>query len=441
MKKYTIKQTKFSTPVLPKLIEQKSKDNNFVLNGQNHKYVKFLIDLYNKSATHKAMIVTKSNISAGHSVTLSDNSIMDESKKEELNTWFDCINEDEETLHDVVCDMSLNYHIFGYAFLQVIWNKGKTIHSIQNIDASLIACGMAKNGKVESFYFSNDWSNWQKSENKPILLPAFNPDNIQPGKPQILMVRKKEPGLVYYSNPLYNQTTINYALQEFDLSVFLLNNTNSSFFPSAIITHLEPGITEEQQDDIVESFNDLYTGTDQKKIVHVFLNDKELKPVVDAFPQQDEYTKFLEMNKQAQNMIAVGHMIVNKNLACIPNEGGIMGDRTSIQDSFELLLKSIKITQLLFEKAINKIIKHKVEGAKIKINTSSPLQFKAFSENILSQVMTQPEIRNELGLAQLQPDDVTNLDEVRKKNPDLNNGQLVYPNSIIEQDNANKPKE
>jgi hypothetical protein len=51
--------------------------------------------------------------------------------------------------------------------------------------------------------------------------------------------------------------------------------------------------------------------------------------------------------------------------------------------------------------------------------------------------MTQTELRKELNLPPLQNGEKTNLDTVRENNPDLNNGQAVYPNSILEQDQAN----
>lgn len=438
--KYIVRNIQFSEPVQPKLTETIVKSNSIVLNGQNHKFVKFLIDLFQKSASHKTIIQTKSNMTAGHEIKIDieNGNIINE---KEVKNFLNNVNDNGDTLQEVIADLSLDYHIFGYCFLQVIWTKGKSIYSIEHIDASTIACGKAKNGKIDNFYYSNDWSTYlTKPENAPVLLPAFNSENITTGKPQIIMIKKKEPGLVYYANPTYDQTTINYALQEFDLSAFLLNNTNQGFFPSAVITHLEPGMSDDQMDDIIESFDQLYTGTKQKKIIHVFPGDKDLKPIVDPFPTNDDYTKFIELNKTAQRMICIGHGIVNSQLACIPNEGGVFGDRNSIQDSFELLLKNnIRPVQILIEKAINKVLQYKFEGVKIQIQTQSPLQFKGFSENILSQVMTQTEIRNELGLSPLKEGDVTNLDSVRKSNPDLNNGQAVYPNSIIEQDAANNP--
>lgn len=436
-KNYVVRTVQQSQMQYPKLVEQKSADANYVLNGTNHKYVKFLNELYQKSATHRAMIKTKANMTAGHKVIYNQDLSVEEIAV--LENWFKNINQEGDSLHDIITSLALDFHIFGYCFIQVGYNKLKEPNYINHIDATTIAVGKTnKEGKIDNYYFSNDWSNYKKEEFKPISLNAFNPDNVTPGKTQILMIKAKEPGLVYYSAPTYDETTMLYALQEYDLAKFHLNNTNNGFFPSALITHYEPGMNEQQQDDVIDSFEHLYTGTQQKKLVHLFINDKDLTPKVEPFPSNDDDEKFLELNKICESKIAIGHMIVNKALAGLTNESGALGDRTSIQDSFELLLKNtIRPVQKLIEKGINKVIQVKVPSAQIYIMTESPLQFKAFSENILSQVMTQAEIRNELGLQPLKNNEQTNLDTVRSANPDLNNGQAVYPGSILEQDSAN----
>lgn len=426
----TAKAISFSKPEVPKLVEQTKNGMEFVLNGRNHSFVKFLTELYNKSATHKALINTKSDMIAGHTVTFEEG---DDAVKEKASLFFEQVNENGETLHDILKKCALDYAIYGYAFIQVIWSNSKeSVAGLAHVDASAIACGKAdETGTVTEFFFNNDWSNPRKGD--PVRIPAFNRN--KPGKRQLLMIRNYEPGLVYYCNPAYDRSTMNYALMEFDLSEFHLSNLNHGFFPSAIISHFNLA-TEDEQDRIVEAFEDIYTGTKGKKIMHLWAENREMAPKIDTFQLNNLDTLFAALNTIAREQIVIGHRIMNKQLAGISQEGSL-GDKNIIQDSFQLLHSEvIRPAQQLFESALNKILSVNFPKIKIRINTASPVSFE-FSENILSQILTQDELRAKIGYAPLDPGTPTNLDTVRNANPDLNNGQTVYPNSILEQDQAN----
>lgn len=415
-----------STPELPKMVEVKQDKNKFILNGINHKFVKFLLDLYQKSATHKAITKTKANMIAGM--------VQYDITNTELSDWLKNINQDGESINEVLSKLALDLAISNYGFLQITRNRAGEIFGINHIDFSTVAIGEAnEKGVVENYYICNDWSKHKQEKFFPKEIAAYNPNKKD--AVSILMVKTYEPGTMYYPNAPIDESTRNYALAEFDISNYHLNNINSGFFAQAIITHFNQA-TPEEQEQFVRDFENFYSGKNAKKVLHIWSDTNA--PKVEKFDLNDSDKLFDFLSKLCREQIAIGHMAVNKQIYAISSDS-TLGDRQSIQDGFQILLSQvIKPVQCLIENALNKIIQNKFgSDSMIELTTPSPLAFE-FSENILNMILSQDELRAKIGYAPLTEEQQTNLDRIRSTS-DINNGQALYSTSIIQQDNANKP--
>ena len=148
-------------------------------------YPQFLIDLYNNSSTHRAIITTTAAMIAGNDI------IIDEDGKEEnvdryvkLQNFFNYAN-GKETLHEILEKVSLDFKLQGAFALHLIWNKAKTeIVEIHHVPCERVRAGIPNAmGVVDTYYVSADWSDTR--ENPPTPIAAFN-SNDRTGASQIL---------------------------------------------------------------------------------------------------------------------------------------------------------------------------------------------------------------------------------------------------------------
>ncbi len=92
---------------------------------------------------------------------------------------------------------------------------------------------------------------------------------------------------------------------------------------------------------------------------HIFVDDKDLAPKVDFVPDKHEDEKFIELNKVCEAKLAIGHKIVNRNLACIPNEGGTFTGLVYSDNRVESTLSGSSGGLLFYEGAISGVITDK----------------------------------------------------------------------------------
>ena len=86
-------------------------------------YPNFLIDLYNTSSTHSAIINTTSEMIAGEDIIVEESENLEQFVK--LKKFFAEAN-GKETLHEVIKKLSFDFKLQGAFAIHIIWNKAKT---------------------------------------------------------------------------------------------------------------------------------------------------------------------------------------------------------------------------------------------------------------------------------------------------------------------------
>jgi hypothetical protein len=360
---------------------KEKKGEGYMQYGQNNDYPQYLLDLFNKSAKHNAIVRGKVNYIVGNGWA-SEQSIVKQ------------VNRDE-TLNDLTKKVALDLELFGGAYIQVIWGVlGETIAELWHCDYTKIRT----NKDNTQFWYKEDWKlNKEKAE----VYSAFNPKN--PVGVQILYVKEYRPGMNVYSLPGYFGA-LNYIESDVEVSKHVLGNAQTGFSASKLITLPNGEPSPDEKRAVSRQFDNMYTGADGKKYLLAFVNDATRKPIVDDLGASD-LTKedFGRVDELIQTNIFSGHQITSPDLFGIAVPGQL-GNRQQLRDSYEIFNNTyVRYKQMQLEGVFNMLGGYAGVTEDLKIIPTDPIGIE-FTENVLIQNMSKDEIREMLNLPPLEVD-------------------------------------
>ena len=158
-----INLVKMSSYTTPKIEENPARE--WVEYGRDNNYYQFLIDRFNGSAVNNAIITGIGEMIYGQGLdaTDADKRPLDYAKMK-------LIFRDED-----IRKVSLDLKLLGQSAFNVVWNKGKTeIKKAKHIPIQNLRPEKAVDGKIQAYYYSDDWSQFRKDKFKPIRIDAFD---------------------------------------------------------------------------------------------------------------------------------------------------------------------------------------------------------------------------------------------------------------------------
>jgi len=368
----------FDRAVQPRFEEKKGK--GWVEFGELNNYPNYLIDLYNESPKHGAIVKSKTTYIYGKGF---ENAGLANSRGESWNNILKkCIKDDE---------------LFRGYYLQVIWNRIGQIAEIYHIDFAKVRVSKDLN----TYYVKNDWTDYKE---KPRQYPAFN-TNDKYGS-QILYVKEYNSTSEVYPLPQYF-SCLNYIESDIEVSRHILGNAKQGFVGSTLI-NLNNGMPhEEKQAEVEKSLLRKFTGHDGKRVVIMFNpsreNSAEIQNLGTTMLTKEDFTN---VNNLIQQEIFAGHQIVSPALMGIKTEGQL-GSRSEIRDSYEIFNNTyVRERQDEFNTMFTQLRNLKGEAGEFNIQPVEPLKFE-FTEGIMAQNLTQNEIRELMGREPLQSNEVT----------------------------------
>ena len=290
---------------------KEKKGEGYIQYGEKNDYPTYLIELFNKSAKHNAIVKSKVHYINGNGWAGSEEFI------EHINRT--------ETLNDLTRKVSLDIELFGGAYLEVIWGVGK-ISEIWHCDYSKFRT----NKDNTQYWYKEDW----KDRNEQYqVYAAFNPKN--PVGKQIYYIKEYRPNQGAYSLPSYFGA-LNYIESDIEVSKHVLGNAKTGFSASKLITLPNGEPSPDEQRVVHNKFKNTYTGADGIKYMLAFVNDASRKPIVDDLGQSD-LTKedFGRVDSLIQVNIFSGHQITTPSIFGIA-EAGKLGSRTEMRDGYEI---------------------------------------------------------------------------------------------------------
>ena len=356
---------------------KEKKGEGYMQYGQNNDYPQYLLDLFNKSAKHNAIIRGKVNYIVGNGWA------GDEAIVKKVNR--------EESLIDLTKKVALDLELFGGAYIQVIWSvMGEQVAELWHCDYTKIRT----NKDNTQFWYKEDWKATRNQE-KAEIYNAFNPAN--PYGVQILYVKEYRPGMNVYSLPGYFGA-LNYIESDVEVSKHVLGNAQTGFSASKLITlpNAEPSPDEKRA--VSRQFDNMYTGADGKKYLLAFVNDATRKPIVDDLGASD-LTKedFGRVDELIQTNIFSGHQITSPDLFGIAVPGQL-GNRQQMRDSYEIFNNTyIRYKQMQIEGVFNMLAKYAGVTIELKLQPVDPIGID-FSESVILQVAPKEWILEKLGI-------------------------------------------
>jgi hypothetical protein len=357
---------------------KEKKGEGYVQYGDRNDYPIYLVELFNKSAKHNAIVKSKVHYITGNGWKGND----------QAETFIQKVNR-MESLDDLTRKVSLDTELFGGYYLEIIWSVTAQLAEIWHLDYTKVRT----NKDNTQFWYKEDWTD--RNEN-PLIYTAFNPNN--PTGKQILYVKEYRPNMGIYSLPGYFGA-LNYIESDIEISKHVLGNAQTGFSASKLITLPNGEPSDEEKRNIEKRFTNRFSGSDGKKFILAFVNDSARKPIVDDLGASD-ITKedFGRVDTLIQTNIFSGHQITTPSIFGIA-EAGKLGARSEMRDGYEIFKNTyVNSKQMHLEGVFNMLAKYRgVVDPELSIIPTEPIGFE-FTENILKEIAPKEWLLEKAGI-------------------------------------------
>lgn len=362
-------------------------------------YPQFLIDLYYNSSTQAAIINATSEMISGEDIVIDDEDGADLDRIVKLKQFLAAAN-GQETLMEVVKKVSFDFKLQGAFAINIVWSADRTtISELYHIPVEKVrACKPNEYGKVEGYFISADWSNTRK--NKPYYVPAFNTkDRTSPN--QVLYSGLYSPSMSVYHTPDYVAAN-NWALVDQRVAEFHLSNISNGFAGSYFINFCNGVPQMEERLQMESSLAKKFSGAHNSgKFVLTFSDDKNRAPEITPISVSDADKQYLALQELLVQNILTGHRCTSPVLMGIKSDTGLGNNADELNSAANYYLNTVvKPYQEHILKTLSKIFIVNDMNLPVSFVQLKPITIK-FTNQDLAAVMTQDEIREELGLPPL----------------------------------------
>jgi hypothetical protein len=372
----------FAEAKQPEYKEKKGEGGGYIEFGHKNEYPNYLVDLFNKSAKHNAIIKGKVNYITGNGFKIVGDA-------DPIGEQFIASANQSESLTEILRKVSTDIEIFGGAYLQIIWSQvGENLSEIYHLDYTKVRA----NEDNTQYWYSD---NWKDQKYKKEVYNAFN-SQLRTGT-QILYLKEYRPNLNAYALPGYFGA-LNYIESDIEISKHVLGNAQTGFSASKLITLPNGEPTDDEKRTIERKFTDRFTGSDGKKFILSFTNDASRKPIVDDLGASD-ITKedFQNVDKLIQQNLYAGHQITAPDLFGIATPGQL-GTRQQMRDSYEIFKNTyVNDKQIYLEQVFSLLAKLHGASGILQIVPVEPIGIE-FSEAVIKELAPKEWILEKLGI-------------------------------------------
>lgn len=360
-----LKWFNFSIEPIPEY--KAAKDGTFVKYGADNNYNERLIELFDRSTFHNAILLGKADFIAGSGIDYNK-----DLPDKELAILEKFINEPNkfQTLHDIIRNDAINLVLYGGVAHKVNWWIGQNGFNLYDQDFGLVR----KDTEETKLYTRDTWKGISKPDKDTQEFAPFNPENRK-GQ-QLNYNYIKRPGKKYYPAPEY-LSAMEAIVVDYLFTNFHKNNIENGF---ASGTFIELPYGEDWDAETKRKFEakmkSKSTGTDKAGgLLLSFLNAQMTQRTQITPMQPNNLDKqFTIIDGIMQQRIFTGHRITSPMLFGI-KEAGQLGGRNEVLDSYELLHSTyVSPRQQYIERILNEYTKALgVSDAGLKIKKSQPI--------------------------------------------------------------------
>lgn len=301
----------------------------WVAYGEGNHFPQYLIELYNTSPVHGALVNSIAFMIAGKEFTAPSQVTLREIQRLKL----------DKVLHSTALDLKLH----GGFYWEVIWSMDRsTIAQINHLpyENCRLACS-DDNDDVTGVWYSRDWSDTRKKKNNPHYIPFFDINTKEENPKQVMFQHSMMVGSEYYPKPDYIGS-INWIELTRQIGEYHVNNILNGFFPSLIASFNNGIPTLEEQRMIKQQLQLSIQGAENAGKVLTFFNEERDRGVeFTAFPISDSDKQYEFLSTESTNQILIAHRVTSPLLFGIRDGGGLGSNTDELKTSMYLFTKQV----------------------------------------------------------------------------------------------------
>jgi hypothetical protein len=305
-----------------------------------------------------------------------------------------------ESLHQVIKKVAFDFKLQGAYALHIVWNRERTeIAELYHVPVERVRAGRPNAmGKVDTYFISADWGNTRT--NKPYPVPAFNVNDRTSGS-QLLYTGAYSPNMDCYHTPDYLAAN-NWCLVDQKVAEFHLNNIENGFSGSYFVSFANGIPTQEERRQIEQSLVEKFTGASNSgKFILTFSDDKTRTPEITPISVSDADKQYLALQELLVQNILTGHRVTSPMLMGIKSDTGLGSNVDELNAAGNFYLNTVvKPFQLHILNTLQTIFSVNNMDLPVQFVQLKPITVEFTSED-LKGVMTEDEIREEVGLKPL----------------------------------------
>lgn len=299
----------FADNEVPKFKEVPSKE--WILFGVDNKFPEHLLNLYNKSSNHNAIVNGKVTYIIGNGLPTNP-----------------VVNRYGDKYNTVLKRFCTDVELFGGGRMQIIPKMGggnELVHMpFHNLRKS-------KDGK--GFWFRKDWSKYNTKDDEPVFIPNYDP-KLKTGA-QIFAYNEYRPGCDHYPLPSYFGA-LNDIETDVEISIYNLSVMKNGQFSGKLISFFNGVPTKEEMNVLEKQWEKKFNGSGNAgRTMLSFNQNAATPPQVSDLSATDLDKLFEQLNKTVQSEIFSGHQVTSPLLFGI-SQPGALGNRNEIQDAYEI---------------------------------------------------------------------------------------------------------
>lgn len=367
---------------LPAFKENKAK--GIYTFGEDNLYPEFLIEMYNKSPKHNAIVSAKASYlsGVGTSIKGQDTAIIAKAQQK-----VDAINA-YESLDELKAKVADDLELFNGFALEVIWSRDKQkISEIYHLPFQKI-----RKTLDDKFAFCEDWSD-RKCE--IIEYTPFNP--ITRESKQLYYCQLYRAGQGIYPLPDY-VGGLKYIEIDTEVSNWHLNSIKNGFSAQTLIQMFKGYPTPEEARKTERALKKNYTGTDNAGGLIIQYNDpNEKESIINNLQPSDFDKQFDILNKTVQQEIFVSHKVNSPMLFGVRVEGQL-GGRSELIEAYEMFQSAyVEPRQKKLDDALTYLFEY-IAPVQLRTENKPPLGIN-YQELFTAGIIDRDEVRKELGFS------------------------------------------
>jgi hypothetical protein len=363
--------------------------------GESNRYPDYLLEMYQRSAKHNAIVNGKVNYITGKGWTYEADKVPSEMLGE-LNRLLENPNPYDD-LNDILYKTALDFEIFNGFALEIVWNMNGKVSQIAHKNFG----NLRRNVDGSKFYYADEWKEFGEPEGLTEYMP-FDPEK-RLGK-QLFYYCSYAPSVRYYPIPEY-LGALAYIETDARIANYHVNNLRNGFLGGFLFNFNNGVPSDEEQREIKRQLQKQLKGDDGERIVVNFNDSADTGLKIEPLNANDLDKQFNILNETIQTEIFVAHRVTSPMLFGV-RVSGQLGGRSELVEAYELF-KAVYINDRVqkLEKVFNYIFSFNGLGV-LEIEPTEPIT-ERLTEQSLLQIMTKDELREKAGLPPLAEVNVT----------------------------------